>query len=228
LSPALKAARPCASAAGDGGLDLAPLRTSLQRHGVLIGARRIRAGDEAAAPRPAREGAAVLERQRASGAARIIARQSLAELGAGADAPLTRAPSGAPRWPPGIVGSLAHDEEFAVAAVARGGVLVGVGVDVEPAEPLPADLVALVLLPAERRETGEDGVRQRLVFACKEAVYKAIQPIDGSALEYSDIEVRLGEQAARLKDGRRLRLATLAGARLVALALAFAGFGRSG
>src|SRR5271166_4373185 len=148
-----------------GDLDLAPLSASLHQYGVLIGARRIRPGDEAAASHSMRAGAASLERRRASGAARIVARRLLAELGWDADAPLMRDPSGAPVWPPGIVGSLAHDEEFAVAAAARAGRVVGLGVDVEPAELLPADLVNLVLLPVERKETRDDGDGRRLHLA---------------------------------------------------------------
>jgi 4'-phosphopantetheinyl transferase EntD len=207
-------------APGDDGLDLAPLKAALAENGVLIGARPIRPGDEAAfadpqlAPRLSN-----LARRRASGAARIVARRLIGELGGDAAAPLGRAGSGAPLWPEGIVGSLAHDEDFAVAAAARRPSLAGLGVDVEPAEPLPPDLVDLVLSVAERRETEGDGVRRRLVFAAKEAVYKAIHPLDGTPLEYSDIEVRLAEASAVLRDGRRLRLVTSAGVRLVAIAL---------
>ena len=227
MSPAAEAALAPAGAASDDGLDLAPLRGLLGGPGVLIGARRIRSCDERAAPpSTTKEGAATIERRRASGAARIVARRLLAELGSDPEAELARGPSHAAVWPPGIVGALAHDGEFAVAIAARAGRLIGVGVDVEPAEPLPADLVDFVLLPAERAEAGGDPVKQRLVFACKEAVYKAIHPIDGSAFEYPDIEVRLDEAVARLKDGRRLKLAILASGRLVAAAWAFAGFER--
>ena len=201
-------------------LDLAPLRASLLPFGVLVAARRIRAGDEAAFPAP--EGAAApldLSRRRASGAARIAARGLLAALGADPKAPLVKAPSGAPVWPAGFVGSLAHDEAYAVAAVGPRGRVLGLGVDIEPAEPLPADLVDFVLSEGERRETGGDRVAARLVFAAKEAVYKAVHPLDGSALEYPDIEIRLAEGAAILRDGRRLRLFTLAESRLIAAAL---------
>ncbi len=207
-------------ALGDDGPDLAPLKAALAENGVLIGARPIRPGDEAAfadprlLPRPSN-----LARRRASGAARIVARRLIGELGGDAAAPLSRAGSGAPLWPEGIVGSLAHDEDFAVAAAARRSSLAGLGVDIEPAEPLPADLVDLVLSLAEQRETKGDGVRRRLVFAAKEAVYKAIHPLDGTPLEYSDIEVRLADASALLRDGRRLRLVTRAGVRLVAVAL---------
>jgi 4'-phosphopantetheinyl transferase EntD len=202
-------------------LDCAPLRAALEPFGVGVGARRIRRGDEAAFADRRGSTPVHLARRRASGAARIVARSLLGDLGADAQAPLPRSPSGAPLWPDGILGSLAHDDAFAVAAVARLGRLAGLGVDVEPAEPLPGDLIGLVLSAAERAETEGDGVKQRLVFAAKEAVYKAIHPLDGTPLEYGDIEVGLGEGTAVLRDGRRIRLVTFAGKRLVAVALAF-------
>jgi 4'-phosphopantetheinyl transferase EntD len=204
-------------AAGD--LDLAPLQAALAPYGVRVAARRIRAGDEAAFAHSEPVSLATLMRARASGAARIAARTLLAELGADSRAPLARSASGAPVWPHGIIGSLAHDPAFALAAVARGGVLDGVGIDVEPAEPLPADLVDFALDERERREAGSDRIKQRLVFAAKEAVYKAIHPLDGSPLEYSDIHVGLGDGVAILRDARRLRLFTLSTGRLVAVAL---------
>ncbi len=213
--------RGMAARAGREGFDCAPLRAALAPLGVLVGARRIRAGDEAAfadrgLARPGNHA-----RRRASGAARIVVRDLLRELGADPNAPLLRSPSGGPAWPEGVIGSLAHDDDFAVASLARRGLIIGLGVDVEPAEPLPADLVGLVLNAIERRETKGDGVTQRLVFVAKEAVYKAIHPLDGTPLEYADIEITLGEGRATLRDGRRLQLVTLAGERLVAVALAW-------
>ena len=103
------------------------------------------------------------------------------------------------------MGSLAHDEVYAVAAVGWRGRLVGLGVDIEPAEPLPEDLLDLVLRPPEQSETEGDGVARRLVFAAKEAVFKAVYPLNRTAFEYPDVEVRLREKTATLRDGRRLR-----------------------
>jgi len=190
--------------------DLSDLADALARHGARIGWRRISPGDEVAADvaivRP--------ERRRASGAARNVARRLLTELGAGAA--LARGSHGAPIWPAGFLGSLAHDEAFAVAVVAPAGPLVALGVDIEPAEPLPSDVVDLALYDDERRLAATPA--GRLVFAAKEAVYKAIHPLDGSALEYSDIRVDLEAAQATLRDGRQLRLFTSASARLVAVA----------
>jgi 4'-phosphopantetheinyl transferase EntD len=200
--------------------DCGPLRAALEPFGVRVGARRIRPGDEAAFSYPRGSPPVHLARRRATGAARVVARGLLGDLGGDTQAPLPRSPSGAPLWPEGILGSLAHDDAFAVAAVAPGGRLIGLGIDIEPAEPLPADLVDLVLSAAEQAETEGDGVKRRLVFAAKEAVYKAIHPLDGTPLEYADIEIALAEGLAALRDGRRLRLFTFACKRLIAVAIA--------
>ena len=217
--PALNAAI-VGRVAGDEGPDLAPLRAGLAAEGVVIGARRIRLGDESALIDPRTTATpANLARRRASGAARMVARLLICELGGDPGAPLMRSTSGSPLWPDGFTGSLAHDESFAVAAVGRSASVTGLGVDVEPAEPLPADLIDLVLSGEEKQLTQGDEISRRLVFVCKEAVYKAIHPIDGTELEYADIEVRLDEGTASLMDGRRLRLATLFADRLVAVAI---------
>ncbi len=52
--------------------------------------------------------------RRASGAARIVARQLLKGLGQ-PECALPRGSGGAPTWPAGVVGSLAHDSRVAVA-----------------------------------------------------------------------------------------------------------------
>ncbi len=205
----------------DRGLDLTPLSFALSGYGVRIGARRVSPGDEAAFDDPGNvERGSNLPRRRASGAARIVARRLIGELTGNASAPLRRSPSGAPVWPEGVVGSLAHDDEFAVAAVALRSAVARLGVDIEPAEPLPSDLVDRVLSAGEKRLTNNDRVAGHLIFSAKEAVYKALNALDGSPLEYDDIEIRLAEATAVLRDGRALRLITQAGERLVAVAFA--------
>ena len=169
--------------------------------GVALVTRIITPGDEAAFPDPTEP----LARRCASGAARLAAREALASLGGPADAALPRSPGRFPIWPAGFVGSLAHDDTLAVAAVARAGDMTALGIDVEPAEPLPDDVAAIALFGPERGEA--DPGRARLIFAAKEAVYKAINPLDGSPLEYEDIAISLSlPSQARLRDGRTLRL----------------------
>ena len=98
----------------------------------------------------------------------------------------------APRWPPGFVGSLAHDREFAVATVAPAASILGVGIDVEPRLPLPEELLNIIATPGERAQLKGDLVFARLLFCMKEAVYKATNPIDGVFLEHHDVEVCFG------------------------------------
>ena len=102
-----------------------PVDPSLQREinalaspGLLIGHRLISPGDEDALldEEAGSIASTVVGARRASGAARIVARELLAQLGH-PRAPVPKSASGEPIWPAGIAGSLAHDDEVAVAAV---------------------------------------------------------------------------------------------------------------
>lgn len=188
---------------------------------LRAGCRIIRPGDEAAltAAEAGTMRGAVPAVLRASGAARMVARTLLAASGSpGAELPRTA--GGAPRWPAGFIGALAHDDDVAVAVVAPQGGIAGVGIDVEPALALPADLIDRVATPAERAWLRGDAVAARLVFCIKEAVYKACHPLDGRYLDFHDAEVAADLSQATTSSGRVLRVRASRGARLVALALA--------
>ena len=188
--------------------------------GLLLGHRVISPGDANAlrAAESASIPSSVASVRRASGAARIVARELLARLGF-PDAQLPKGAGGAPVWPAGVTGSLAHDDAVAVAAVAVRRDLAGVGIDVEPAGALPADMLALVATPAERRMIGDDLIKAKLLFAAKEAVYKAVYPLDRVFLEFGDIEVDLAAGTATTRSGRALALRLASSSRIIALAL---------
>lgn len=175
----------------------------------------IRPGDETAFAATA----GPIASRRASGAARIVARSLLEDWRFTGPALLDRSVIGAPIWPIGFLGSLAHDHERAVAAVARAGACRGLGIDVEPAAPLPADLHHYVLSRAERTACAGDAVAMRAVFVVKEAVYKAINPLDGSGLEYGDIAFEADASVARVRDGRSLAVYAHRGRALIAVAV---------
>jgi 4'-phosphopantetheinyl transferase EntD len=187
--------------------------------GVLIGHRLISEGDEHALLREEREAFAssVVRVRRASGAARMVARELLEGLGHLRQA-IPRSAMGVPAWPGGIVGSLAHDAAVAVATVALRRDYSGLGIDVEPNEPLDADLVAIVATAAERRRICDDPQRARLLFAIKEAVYKAVYPLDGRFLDHHDVDVCLSSCRASVKGGRVINFRVCAAAHIVALA----------
>ena len=160
--------------------------------GIVTGHRVIAPGDEdLLMPGEAEAFAAsVVKVRRASGAARVVARGLLAQLGY-PDWVLPKSGSVSPTWPAEVVGSLAHDARVAVAAVGMRRHIAALGIDVEPAELLPADLLGVVATANERQQIAADPYGGRLLFAAKEAVYKAVHPLDQIFLEHHDVEVSL-------------------------------------
>ncbi len=193
---------------------------ALARPGLLIGYRVIAPGDEGALlDEEAASMSPVTAVRRASGAARIVARRLLARLGHAGFA-LRKSASGEPIWPAGIAGSLAHDDRVAVAAVGMQRDVGAVGIDVEPAVPLPPDMLTLIATPRERDKIADDPLRGKLLFAAKEAVYKAVYPLDRVFLEFHDIEVDLAGRRAVTRTGRVIALRYSLSSHVVVLALA--------
>jgi 4'-phosphopantetheinyl transferase EntD len=187
--------------------------------GVMIGHRLISPGDEhALLPEEAPAFAtSVVQVRRASGAARRAARELLTRLGYPSTA-LPKGPSGAAIWPPGVIGSLAHDARVALAAVAMDRDVGALGVDVEPAECLPSELLDMVATAQERRRIADDPYRGRLLFAAKEAVYKAVSPLDRVFLDHHDVEVDLAAGAAVTRTGRAVQLRFCVASHIVVVA----------
>lgn len=167
--------------------------------GIVVAARRISLADVAALLPEERLlfGAAPPARLAASGAARDLARALAARLDLRLG-PIGRTAFGAPIWPEGLVGSLAHDDTWAVAALARTDRIIRLGIDVEPLEPLPDELRDLVLTPTDRWRDLDAPHPDRIAFTAKEAVYKAVHPAIGRILEWHDITVDLAARTARV------------------------------
>ena len=153
----------------------------------------------------------------ASGAGRHVAHDLLRRLGCD-EVAVSRGSRGQPVWPPGMVGSIAHDETFAVAAAARSGTLRSVGVDIEPPLPLPDDLRPVVVTPRDRLGDLDSGIGGRVLFAAKEAVYKAAFPLDGCVLGFEDIAVDLKYGEALTSSGRTLIVRFASAPAILALA----------
>lgn len=179
---------------------------ALAMPGILIGYRLISAGDELALWPTELEalGNSIVKVKRASGAARIVARNLMLQFGQTQQA-VPKSSSGAPIWPSGFVGSLAHDSQVAIAAMARRNDFSSLGIDAEPAEPLDANLLSLVATTTELKRIADDPYRGRLLFAVKEAVYKSVYPLDGIFLEHHDVEVSLAAGTATIRTGRTVR-----------------------
>jgi 4'-phosphopantetheinyl transferase EntD len=187
--------------------------------GIVVDHRLIAVGDEhAILPEEARAfERSVIQVRRASGAARIVAR-ALIERHGSAEKVLPKSEWGAPVWPKGIVGSLAHDSRVAIAAVGASKDVGALGIDIEPAEKLPGDLLHLIATPREREAINHDSFHGRLLFVAKEAVYKAVYPLDHIFLDHHDIEVDFANQKATVRNGRIVDLRFCISTHLVTLA----------
>jgi 4'-phosphopantetheinyl transferase EntD len=174
---------------------------------MLIGHRIISHGDELALlpDEMASLSFPAIERRRASGAARRVARELMYSMGF-ASLPILKSTSGAPIWPAGVVGSMSHDDQIAVAAVGLRCDLDAVGIDIEPVAPLSQDMLELIATPRERRAIADNLLGAKILFAIKEAVYKASYLLDNEFLDFHDIEVDLADRFATTRAGHTVVL----------------------
>lgn len=122
---------------------------------------------------------------------RLAAAAAFAELGTRRASVLSDE-HGAPVMPEGMVGSITHKQDLAVALLARGGVHVGVDLEdtdrPRPGVPervlTPDELAAVRALP-ESRQWVDTVVR----FSVKESVYKAIHPTVRRYVGFGEVEV---------------------------------------
>lgn len=155
----------------------------LAPRGVHTGCRAIDPADEARLlPDEAAAIALAVPARRAEFASgRVLLRQLL-----DARDPIGVDPRRRPVLPHGSVGSLAHAGVLAVAAVARADVAASIGVDLEPATELEAEVAAVVL------RADEEEIDAHLAFTLKEAVYKAWSGLGGRMLEHHEVRLSLG------------------------------------
>jgi 4'-phosphopantetheinyl transferase EntD len=144
---------------------------------------------ELAAVRTARD-----TRRREFASGRAAARRALAELGL-EGAAIPRADTREPIWPDGVTGSITHCDGCCAAAVAWKDRVAGIGIDVEPHEPLPRGTLGLVTGADERNamrrlERSHPGIAwDRLMFSCKEAAFKAWFPFHRDWLGFDAVRV---------------------------------------
>jgi 4'-phosphopantetheinyl transferase EntD len=185
--------------------------------GVGIRHRTILPGDEEALSPEEAVGSGSVKIRRASGSARIAARDLLAAAGFD-NCVIPKGDFGAPIWPSAIVGSLAHAADIAIAAVASSREFAGIGIDVEPAEIPPSEILKTIATPAERSVAMTYAYGGRLLFVVKEAVYKAVAGLDRIFLDHQDVLVDFAARRAVVRNGRIVELRFCISSHLVALA----------
>jgi 4'-phosphopantetheinyl transferase EntD len=151
-------------------------------------------------------GSRVVQRRRAYFAlGRAAARDALLDLGT-PPAAIGRGPGGEPLWPDGIVGAITHSGELAIAMVGWRRDYSGLGLDLEQLSPgLSARASRLVCTPTELAWVASGPhIWRTMLFSAKEAVFKALFPIERVWLGFSDAELtwraeRCGFDARLLK-----------------------------
>lgn len=119
---------------------------------------------------------------------RHCSRVALAALGQPAVA-ILKGNNREPLWPDNVTGSITHTGAAALAVTAKRNTLDSIGIDMEQADPLQDNLLDMICRPEEN--PSRDGQRAKLLFSCKEAIYKCLYPLVGSYIDFLEMEVRL-------------------------------------
>lgn len=131
-------------------------------------------------------------------AGRTAARRALIALGR----PPSAIPAGkdrAPNWPRATVGSIAHDETACIAIVAERERFRALGVDVEPAQPIEAELYQEICRPEERAWLRQlpfkcRGLAARRFFCAKESVYKCQYTVSREIFGFEALSVNFDKE----------------------------------
>ncbi len=134
---------------------------------------------------------------------RLLAREILSNSGI-SEFPLTIGADRAPKWPPGMIGSISHCDGLCGVAVARRGSFLAIGLDLEPATPLPQEVVERVCTGAEASWAGScqpAGMPDwlKLFFSAKESVYKSLRGLVAQEFEFLDFEVEFQPTERRFR-----------------------------
>jgi 4'-phosphopantetheinyl transferase EntD len=101
----------------------------------------------------------------------------------------------APVWPGDLVGSITHTRTHCAAVLARrSDGIVSIGLDMEPAEGLPAELIETICGPEElawldRSAVGERLLRARLIYSAKEAFFKCQYGVSRAMIDFQAARV---------------------------------------
>ena len=137
-------------------------------------------------------GKAVQKRRTEFALGRAAAREALAGLGFPEPLPVLRGAGREPRWPEGVVGSITHCGELAIAVAAKQEGVKSIGIDLEDVERITEEIVDVVANAAERRWVfgGEDSkTRLAMLFSAKESVYKTIYPLEHRFFDFHAVEL---------------------------------------
>jgi enterobactin synthetase component D len=102
-----------------------------------------------------------------------------------------------PVWPSGIVGSISHSNVMAVSCIAKSSDFISVGIDTESliVEETIKAIKNAIALPSEISFLEESlkgidfDLKYTLLFSMKEALYKAIYPLNKEFIDFHDVSL---------------------------------------
>ena len=124
---------------------------------------------------------------------RHCARSLLHEAGL-QEAPLVRRSDGSVQWPHGLIGSLSHTNDWAVAAIAVSDMCDAqqLGIDLERIKPLEEGVIRLIARGAELEELSATHLpiwHAMALFSLKESLYKCLASDYGQFINFHDVEI---------------------------------------
>ena len=130
-------------------------------------------------------------------AGRLCAVQAIRGLG-GSETEIPVGERGEPIWPKGFVGSITHTQGYAAAAVALRSEVITVGIDAETNDPVSDRALRRIgtreeLSWVESKRGLEFRNPGKLLFAAKEAVFKAWFPLEKKWLGFLDAQITFNE-----------------------------------
>ena len=122
------------------------------------------------------------KRRRQFAAGRAAAHVAIRSLGGTHAGEVLSGPKRFPRWPDGIVGSISHCAEHALAVAALSKNFQTIGVDIQRIlNPAQRVLERRICTPPEldwvRQTAGEELRRLSIIFSAKESLFKALNPV---------------------------------------------------
>lgn len=156
---------------------------------------------------------AVPARRREIVAGRVLARRLMVDMGV-PEQGIGQHPNGAPIWPVGLCGSIAHTFSQIAVAVARTSQLQSLGIDIDDGRNLGTatsqvglrdEIKSLAAHPLARDEASA----VRLLFSTKEALFKCQSPVTkNDSLSFMDVRLTLTEDGLTAKPNANVAVAT--------------------
>jgi len=121
---------------------------------------------------------------------------------------LLRKPDGSVAWPDGIIGSISHTNDWAMAALVRtDGNYKSIGIDIEKIDRVEKGVLRLIATEQERNDLEADNSLRWgrvALFSIKESLYKCLRPIYGEFIRFKDVELTELSRPLEVIDARKI------------------------